>query len=188
MYLQKHYRTTFINHPLMPSTHAVVVVVVSTMWGESDHPAFGPSARLSLHLASSSITPALSVHQSMCDSVVRMWVQLKKWCVSCVWVLHRGHSGDVCDLASTLCTYDLRKGDFFVLSWARVGRVRRGSLSSELLMCGGGSVRSILLFPLVSRCLETIDVCIWRLFVFMSVVVTVWGSVGMFFFVCSGRC
>ena len=28
--------------------------------------------------------------------------------------------------------------------------------------------------------LETVDVCIWRLFDFMSVVVTVWGSVGMF--------
>ena len=47
-------------------------------------------------------------------------------------------------------------------------RVRRGSISSELIMCGGG-VRSILLLPLVARCLETIDVCIWR----MSVVVTV---------------
>ena len=58
-------------------------------------------------------------------------------------------------------------------------RVRRGSLSSEQLMCGGG-VRSILLLPFVTRCLETIDVCIWRMFVFMSVVVTVWGSVGMF--------
>ena len=34
-----------------------------------------------------------------------------------------------------------------------------GSISSELLMCGGG-VRSILLLPLVARCLETIDVCI----------------------------
>ena len=34
--------------------------------------------------------------------------------------------------------------------------------------------------PLVARCLETIDVCIWRMFVFMSVVVTVWGSVEMF--------
>ena len=40
------------------------------------------------------------------------------------------------------------------------------------LMCGGG-VHSILLLPLVTRCLETIDVCIWRMFVFMSVVVTV---------------
>ena len=44
-------------------------------------------------------------------------------------------------------------------------------------MCGG--VRSILLLPLVARCLETIDVCIWRMPVFMSVVVTAWGSVGM---------
>ena len=58
-------------------------------------------------------------------------------------------------------------------------RVRRGSLSSELLMWGGGA-RSILLLPIVARCLETIDVCICRKFVFMSVVVTVWGSVGMF--------
>ena len=41
-------------------------------------------------------------------------------------------------------------------------------------MCGG-SVRSILLLPLVARCIETIDVCIWRMFAFMSVVVTVWG-------------
>ena len=55
-------------------------------------------------------------------------------------------------------------------------RVRWGSYSSELLMCGGG-VHSILLLPLVARCLETIDVCIWRMFVFMPVVVTVWGSV-----------
>ena len=35
----------------------------------------------------------------------------------------------------------------------------------------------ILLLPLVAICLETIDVCIWRMFVFMSVVVTLWGSV-----------
>ena len=31
-------------------------------------------------------------------------------------------------------------------------------------MCSGG-VRGILLLPLVARCLETIDVCIWRMFV-----------------------
>ena len=30
--------------------------------------------------------------------------------MSCVWVLQRGHSGDGCVLASTLCKYDLRKG------------------------------------------------------------------------------
>ena len=71
-----------------------------------------------------------------------------------------------------LCSYDLRKGYLFVLSWARVRRVRRGSIFSELIMCGG-SVRRILVLPLVARCIETIDVCIWRMFVFMSVVVTV---------------
>ena len=95
--------------------------------------------------------------------------------MSCV--LQRGHSGDGCDLVSTLCKYDLRKGDLFVLSWARVRRVMQGSISSEQ-MCGGG-VRSILLLPLVARCLETIDVCIWRMFVFISVIVIMWRSVGM---------
>ena len=77
--------------------------------------------------------------------------------MSCVWMLQRGHSDDGCVLASTLCKYDLRKGDLFVLSWARVRRVRRGSISSELLVCGGG-VRSILLLPLVARCIETVAV------------------------------
>ena len=67
--------------------------------------------------------------------------------MSCVWMSQRGHSGDGSVLASTLGKYDLRRGDLFVLSWARVRRVRRGSLPPELLMCGEG-VRSILLFPL----------------------------------------
>ena len=82
-------------------------------------------------------------------------------------------------MASTLCKYDMRKGDLFVLSWARVRQVRRASISSELIMCGGG-VCSILLLSLVARCIKTIDVCIWRMLVFMSVVVIVWGFVGMF--------
>ena len=84
-------------------------------------------------------------------------------CRVCGCYIQRGHSGDGCVLVSTLCKYDLRKGDLFVLSWARVP------------VCGG--VRSILSLPLVARCLETIDVCIWRMFVFMSVVVTVCGNV-----------
>ena len=96
-------------------------------------------------------------------------------CIVCVWLLHMGHSGDGSDLASTLCKYDFRKGDLFVLSWARVRRVMRGRISSEVLMCGGG-VRSILLLPLVIRYIETIDVCKWHMFGFMYVVVTV----GMF--------
>ena len=55
-------------------------------------------------------------------------------------------------------------GDLFVLSWATVRQVMRGSISSELLMCGGGA-HIILLLPLVARCLETIDLCIWHMFV-----------------------
>ena len=69
--------------------------------------------------------------------------------MSCVWMLQRWHSGDGCVLASTLCKYDLRKGDLFVLSWARVRRVRRGSLSSELLF----------LFPVVLLCTHSHDPC-----------------------------
>ena len=57
--------------------------------------------------------------------------------------------------------------------------MRRGSLSLELLMCGGG-VRSSLLLPVVTRSLETMDVCKWRMFVYMPVVVNVWGSVRVF--------
>ena len=32
----------------------------------------------------------------------------------CGWVIQRGHSGDGCELASTLCKYDLKKGYLFV--------------------------------------------------------------------------
>ena len=92
-------------------------------------------------------------------------------CVACV-IVAQGHSGDGCVLASTLCKNDLRKGDLFVLGWTKVRRVSWENISSELLM-GGDGVRSILLFPLVARCLKTIDVCIWRMFAFMSVVVNV---------------
>ena len=89
-------------------------------------------------------------------------------------------------LASPLCKYDLRKEDLLVLSWARVRRVRRGSLSSELLVCGGG-VRSILLLLLVARCLEDsrcmhmAHVCFY---VCCSDCVGVCGNV----FLCCGRC
>ena len=43
----------------------------------------------------------------------------------------------------------------------------RGIMSFDILICVGG-VRSILLLPLVARCPETIDVCTWRMLVFMS--------------------
>ena len=41
-------------------------------------------------------------------------------------------------------------------------------------------MRSILLLSLVARCIKTIDMCIWHMFVFRSVLVTVLGFVGMF--------
>ena len=63
--------------------------------------------------------------------------------------------------------------------------MRQGSISSELLMCGGG-VHSVLLLSIVTRCLETTHVCIWRMFVFMSAVVTVWDLWECL--LCSGRC
>ena len=53
-----------------------------------------------------------------------MWVKLKRWCMLCMWSLQRGHSGDGCDLASTLCKYDLRNGD--LLFWVGQGFDKRG--------------------------------------------------------------
>ena len=70
--------------------------------------------------ASCSVTTAGSVHKSKGDNVVHMGGAVEEMMyVVCVSVT-KGHSGDGCDLASTLCKYDLRKGDLFVLSWARV--------------------------------------------------------------------
>ena len=57
-------------------------------------------------------------------------------------------------------------------------RVKRGSITSELLMSGEG-VHKIVLLPLMASCIETIVVYIRRVFVFTSVLVTVLGSVGM---------
>ena len=45
--------------------------------------------------------------------MVRMWVQLKRCRVCGYYIM--GYNGYGCDLASTLCNYDLRKGDLFVL-------------------------------------------------------------------------
>ena len=49
--------------------------------------------------------------------------------MSCV--LQMEHCGDGCDLASPLCKYDFRKHElFFIFSWARMRRLRWGSISS----------------------------------------------------------
>ena len=48
------------------------------------------------------------------------------------------------------------------------------------MLMAGGCVHSILLLPLVARIIDTKDVCIWHMFVCMSVVVNVRGSVGIY--------
>ena len=49
-------------------------------------------------------------------------------------MLQKRRSGDGCDLESTLCKYDWRKGELFVLSWVRVRGLRRVSITSERLI------------------------------------------------------
>ena len=71
----------------------------SNLLCECDLPACGPPASFSVQLASSDVNPSGSVHKSRGDNVVRIWVQLKRWCMS----VTEGHRGDGCDLASTLC-------------------------------------------------------------------------------------
>ena len=85
------------------------------------------------YLASSSITPAGSVHESRGDSVVRMCVQLKRWCVSCVccrWDIV------VMDVIWRRLCVSMIWGREICLFW-----VGKGCISSALLLCGGG-VRS----------------------------------------------
>ena len=85
--------------------------------------------------------------------------------MSCVRMLQRGHSGDGCVLASTLCKYDLRKGYLFVLSRARVRRVRRVNLfraASVWLRC----VQYFLIsscgkMPRDNRCMYMAHVCFY---------------------------
>ena len=132
----------------------VVVVVVYPL----PLPLFLRGVRSSRFWSTSQLIPpsGQELHHS---SVVCQQIQVRRaymdaveqiMCVVCVDVTE-GNNGDRCIWASTLCKYNLRKRDLYVLSWAMVRRVRRGSLSSELLMCGGG-VRSILIFSLVARC------------------------------------
>ena len=45
--------------------------------------------------------------------------------------LQRGNSGDGCLTSSILFKYERSMGHLFVLSWARVRRVDRGSVVSE---------------------------------------------------------
>ena len=52
-------------------------------------------------------------------------------------MLQRENSGDGCDLASTLCKYDLGKCDLFVLGWVGLGGVREVCKMCMCLARGG---------------------------------------------------
>ena len=42
-------------------------------------------------------------------------MQLNRCCVVCLSIFQRGQTGEVRLFASTLCKYDLRKGDLFMM-------------------------------------------------------------------------
>ena len=69
----------------------VVVYPLPTLasGGESDLPACSPPASFSVHLTSSAVPPAGSVHKSRGNNVVRMWVQLERY-VCCVCECYKG--------------------------------------------------------------------------------------------------
>ena len=123
-------------HPLKTGHLAIVIPLDSKKnyklyyeLTKNNVPACGPPASFSVHLASHSGRVCPQIQGRQCGAYVGAVEEMMR----VVCVLQRGHSGDGCVLASTLCKYDLRKGDLFVLSRARVRRVRRGSISSELL-------------------------------------------------------
>ena len=60
-----------------------------------------------------------------------MFIQLNKCVVMCGSVLERGHSGDGCLTSSILFKYERSREHLFVLSWAMVRRVARGSVVLE---------------------------------------------------------
>ena len=75
-------------------------------------------------------------------------------------MVQKGRSGDGCDLESTLCKYDLRKGYLFVLSWERVRQVMLGTISLGLLMCGE-SVRVLIARYIENRCRYMVHACFY---------------------------
>ena len=123
------------------------------LWGESDHPAYP-----SIWRAAPPSQRGLSTNPGV-----------TMWCV-------RGCSSrdDVCRVCGCY------RGGIVVMDvfWRRLCI----SISSELLMCGGGA-RSIFLLPLVARCLETI--CIYMAHVCFLCLLW-WGL--WEYLLCSGRC
>ena len=64
-------------------------------------------------------------------------------------MLQRGHSGVVWFEASTLCRYDVKKGDLFVLSCARVRCCALVSVASVVFIVGAAVCSSLLIYLLL---------------------------------------
>ena len=77
-----------------------------------------------------------SVHVNMCV-------------VSCSCVLQRGQSDVVLFTVSTLYRYDVRKGDLFVPSCARVRRCALVNVASVVFIVGAAVCSSLLIFLLL---------------------------------------
>ena len=73
------YAAVLLDVPVVGRSHTVVVVYpLPCLLLVGGVPACGPPASFSVHLTSSAVTPAGSVHKSRGDNVVCMWVQLKR--------------------------------------------------------------------------------------------------------------
>ena len=107
-----------IHWNVVVSNHSLVLGGVRSSHFLSINPYIPPSGQQLHH--SSGVCP--QIQGRPCGVYVGAVGEMR-WCV---WVLQRGHSSDECNLASTLCKYDLRKGDLFVLSWTRVQQVNWG--------------------------------------------------------------
>ena len=133
------------------------------------YPASGTASWLVAPLHSSSRCPTSTgaVHKSVACSCVFMLVQLNK-CVVCGSNLQRAHSGDGCLSLSILFKYERCKGHLFVLSWARVRRVARGSVVSEYSLCtvSGMVVVTLLCCRLLRYVLTMV---VWMCFMFVLI-------------------
>ena len=69
--------------------------------------------------------------------------------MSCSCMLQRGQSGVVLFEASTLCRYDVRKSDLFVLSCDRVRRCALVCVASVVFIVGAAVCSSLLFFLLL---------------------------------------
>ena len=109
----------------------------------------GYADNMSRHVSSKGITLAGSVHRSRTVIGVYSLVHVKRCVVSCSCMLQRGQSGVVWFVTSTLCRYDVRKGDLFVLSCAKVRRCALVSVASVVFIVGAAVCSSLLIFLLL---------------------------------------